>query len=160
MEKNLKSNGTMETTNAPSNKWVFHEKYIQSVEDIPECCPFFVYKIQFLDGTYYYGYKQVYSVTNPKISKKKAKELYTGKGSYKKKLRTVKESDWLTYQTSSKTVQEKLKTEKASFYIIDFYSTKAEALGREAQLILNDFLNKEEKILNLWLSIKIFKPKN
>lgn len=140
-------------------KWEFHGKKVESITDIPECCPFFLYEILFDDGTYYYGYKQVFSVTNPKISKKKAKELYTGKGSYKKKLRTVKESDWLTYKTSSKYVQEKLLTCKAEFHIIDFYSTKAEALGREAQLILNDFLNRKEKILNLWVNLKMFKPK-
>lgn len=139
--------------------WYYKGKAITDISQIPECCPFFTYKIVFNDQTYYYGSKQVYSVTNPKISKKKAKELYSGKGSYKKKLRTIKESDWQDYTTSSKTVQERLKTELATFYILDFYGTKAEMLGREAQLILEDFLNKEEKILNLWVSLKMFKPR-
>jgi len=141
------------------NCWYYKEKAITDISQIPECCPFFTYKIVFDDGTYYYGSKQVYSITNPKISKKKAKELYTGKGSYKKKLKTIKESDWQEYASSSKTVQERLKTELATFYILDFYGTKAEMLGREAQLILEDFLNKEEKILNLWVSLKMFKPR-
>lgn len=138
---------------------MFHGKQIKSIEDIPDGLNFFLYKIEFEDGTYYYGSKQVYSVTNPKISKKKAKELYSGKGSYKKKLKKIKESDWLTYQTSSKFVQEKLKTNSAEFHIIDFYPSKAEMLGREAQLILNDFLNRKEKILNLWVSLRMQKPK-
>lgn len=146
--------------NGNINKWIFRGNIIKSVSDIPQGLNFMVYKIVFSsDGSYYYGSKQIYSVTNPKISRKKAKELYSGKGSYKKKLRTVKESDWLTYQTSSKVVQERLKTEGAFFYILDFYPSKAEMLGREAQYILNDFLNREDKILNGWVSLKMFKPK-
>lgn len=141
------------------NKWIYKGKQIKSIKDVPECCPFIVYKVLFNDGTYYIGSKQVFSVTNPKISKKRANELYTGKGRKKTREQKVKESDWLTYQTSSKLVKERLINEKATFEILTFVPTKQEMLLTEAFIIAKQFLERDPIILNEWLSVKCFKLK-
>ena len=44
------------------------------------------------------------------------------------------------------------------FDILKFCSSYTEMMMEETFLILQAFLNKEEKILNEWLSIKIRKP--
>ena len=110
--------------------------------------------IYFENNEYYIGSKQIYSVTHPKISKKRANELYSGKGRKPTREEKIKESNWKTYKSSSSIVKEMLKKYKAKFLIYDFYNTKNEMLGREAYKILEAFLNKDEKILNEWVSIK------
>ena len=49
--------------------------------------------------------------------------------------------------------------ENFRFDILKFCSSYTEMMMEETFLILQSFLNKEEKILNDWLSIKIRKPK-
>lgn len=135
-------------------KWIYKGREIKDISDIPQCCPFIVYMIYFENNEYYIGSKQIYSVTHPKISKKRANELYSGKGRKPTREEKIKESDWKTYKSSSSIVKEMLKKYKAKFLIYDFYNTKNEMLGREAYKILEAFLNKDEKILNEWVSIK------
>ena len=150
-------------TTAYMTKWTYLGQEVKTLKDVPECCPFYIYKITFKpvakNRFYYFGSKQIYSITNPKISLKRKKELYTGKGSYKTRERKVKESNWKKYQSSSKVVQEKLLTEEADFEILEFFDTKAEMLLKEAYLITNSFLNYDPMILNGWVSVKQFKPK-
>ena len=135
-------------------KWIYIGREIKDISDIPQCCPFIVYMIYFENNEYYIGSKQIYSVTHPKISKKRANELYSGKGRKPTREEKIKESNWKTYKSSSSIVKEMLKKYKAKFLIYDFYNTKNEMLGREAYKILEAFLNKDEKILNEWVSIK------
>ena len=135
-------------------KWVYRGRPIKDISDIPKCCLFMVYIIHFENDEYYIGSKQIYSVTHPKISKKRANELYSGKGRKPTREEKIKESNWKTYKSSSSIVKEMLKKYKAKFLIYDFYNTKNEMLGREAYKILEAFLNKDEKILNEWVSIK------
>ena len=49
--------------------------------------------------------------------------------------------------------------EKATFVILDFYSTKMEMLLQEAYLIIKYILERNNKLLNQWVSIKSFKLK-
>lgn len=143
------------------NYWTFRGRIIKSIKDIPECCPFMVYRIDFNDNTYYIGSQQIISVTNPKISKKRANQLYTGKG--RKKVRETKVQEkkgWLEYCSSSKIVQEKVKDTKFNKYIIDFFNTKQEMLLYEASLIINAFIIRDEKVLNEWVNVKSFKLKS
>ncbi len=141
--------------------WKYKNKQIKSVEDIPECCPFAVYLFKFEDGTYYFGSKQIYFNLKVKLSKKKAKSLYSGKGSYKKFERKVKESDWLTYNSSSRIVQQKITdNQKVIKEFISFHETKKAMLLTEAQLIINSFLKKDPLCLNEWISIKTTKLKD
>ena len=122
----------------------------------------FVYKItNKTTREYYYGCKSFYSITNPKISKKKSNEIYSGKGRKPTRLKKIKESDWKEYLSSSKKVQEMIAEQGLSnfrFDILKFCLSYTEMMMEETFLILQAFLNKEEKILNEWLSIKIRKP--
>jgi hypothetical protein len=122
----------------------------------------FVYKISKKNtGEYYWGCKSFYNITNPKISKKKANELYTGKGRKKTRLQKIKESDWKDYLSSSKKVQEMIEIDGLDAYkfeIISFHKSYTSMMMEETFLILKDFISGNTKILNEWLSIKIRKP--
>lgn len=137
------------------NKWMFHGKHIKNLKDIPEGLPFFVYKVTFKNDDFYIGCKQIYSITNVKLSKKRANELWSGKGRKPVREKKIRESDWKTYKTSSKIVQERLAVgEKAEFIIIDFFENKKTMLLYEAWLIIEQFINNNPKCLNSWVSIK------
>ena len=140
------------------NKWQYRGQFVNSLEDIPECCPFICYRIIFDSGEFYIVSKQVYSIKRVKLSKKKSNELWKGRGPKPKYEIQKKESDWKTYNSSSKVVQEKIaKGEKAKFIILDFFEDKKTMLLFEAKEIIETFLNKNPYILNQWISIKTFK---
>lgn len=144
-------------------KWKYNEKYINSIEDCPKESIGFVYKITNKEnGSYYIGSKKLFFKKTKKISKKKANEIYKGRGRKKTKETIITESDFLEYLSSSKKVQEMIAEqglENFRFDILKFCSSYTEMMMEETFLILQSFLNKEEKILNDWLSIKIRKPK-
>lgn len=120
----------------------------------------FLYKITFPDDCYYIGYKLFYSKRNIKISKKRANELYSGKGRKKKKELKIQYSDWETYNSSSKIVQQKIletKEENVIFEILELVENKQELLLKEAWMIADAFLKRDKNILNQWLSVKSFK---
>ncbi len=140
--------------------WKFKNKVVNSP---PENTYGFVYRItDETTGNFYYGCKAFYSTTKPIISKKRANELYSGKGRKPKRETKVKESKWKEYMSSSKIVQaliEEKGIDSFKFEIISFHTTKQEMLVKEAYLIAGDFLKYNVKILNEWLSVKAFKLK-
>jgi hypothetical protein len=141
-------------------KWKYKNKTINSP---PKDAYGFVYKIEDkTTGEFYYGSKTFWSRRNEKISKKRANELYSGKGRRKQKELKIRESDWLTYNSSSKELQ-RLILEKGefsfSFNILSMHNTKQELLLAEAFLIIKEFLKFNNKILNQWVSVKSFKLK-
>lgn len=135
--------------------WIYKNKEIKSTEDVPKDRTFMVYQITFNDNTYYIGSQQVYSKLNTRISKKRANELYSGKGRKPtKEEKIVEKKGWKEYCSSSKLVQKRCLEEPYIKKILAFYSTKTEMLLQETFLIIKAFLKKDKKILNEWINIK------
>jgi len=88
--------------------WLYQNKQIQSLEDIPTNTVGFVYKITNLtNDKFYIGKKQLQSIRNVKLGKKEKKildEAIVGKGRRPSKKRVITESNWLTYYGSSKSL--------------------------------------------------------
>lgn len=128
-----------------------------------EITGFFGFVYQITDkstGNYYIGSKSFFSRTNPKISKKRANQLYSGKGRKKVREAKVKESNWKEYNSSSKKVQQLIaeKGEQAfDFIILALCQEKKYMLLLEAHFIITAFLNEDKKILNDWINIKTWK---
>lgn len=136
--------------------WIFTSKF-----DIEKYWGF-VYKItNILTGEFYIGSKSFFSRTNGKISKKRSNELYSGKGRKPLREKKIKESDWKYYKSSSKDVQELIKLDENNFKfeVLELFETKQHMLLYEAHLIIKEFLNMNDKILNKWVSVKAFKLK-
>lgn len=122
----------------------------------------FVYKITNLStNEFYIGSKSFFSRTNGKISKKRSNELYSGKGRKPTREKKIRESDWATYKSSSKKVQEMILLSNSDFRyeILELIFNKQEMLLKEAMLIIGEFLNRNPLILNEWVSVKSFKLK-
>lgn len=135
--------------------WRYNNKFLASIDDCPEDSFGFVYKISFSDGTYYIGSKQMYSVGKKRISKKRAEEIYIGKGRKQTKEAYKKVSDFLAYQSSSKIVTDRLSTgEEAVFEVLNFFTNKKDMLLNEAYLILKSYLEHPNGLLNKWVSLK------
>ena len=65
---------------------------------------------------------------------------------------------WKTYESSSKLVQESIEKygkEDFNFSILSLHKDKKTMLATETYLILKAFLEKNEKLLNKWINIKI-----
>ena len=135
--------------------WIYKNKEIKTIKDVPKDKTFMVYQITFNDNTYYIGSQQVYSKFSTRLSKKRANELYSGKGRKPvKEEKIVEKKGWQEYCSSSKLVQERCSKESYKKEILAFYSTKTEMLLQEAYLIIKSFLEKDEQILNSWINIK------
>ena len=129
------------------------------VQEAPPNTWGFLYVVSW-DGKYYIGQKSFWSVRNLKLSKKRSSELYSGRGAKPKKERVQKESDWRTYKTSSKEVQELVKQYGESYFtwqILDFASTKSELNYKETQYILCNDCLRDQNCLNYWISCKIYR---
>jgi len=141
------------------NNWIYKGKPF-IIKDLE---PYwgFVYKLKNLNtDEIYYGSKFFFSRTNGKISKKRSNELYSGKGRKPLREKKVKESDWKTYKSSSKKIQEMIANgDKFQFEILSLHETKSEMLLTEALYIIQEFLKRNAKILNDWVSVKAFKLK-
>lgn len=145
--------------------WTYKKK---EVKEIPEDDAYgFVYKIspKWLlpvsnDYFYYIGCKSFYNTTNPKISKKKSNELYSGRGRKPTRQKKVKESDWKTYLSSSKKLQEIIEQSgihNFNFEILSLHRCYTTMILQESKLIIDAFLAKDNSIMNEWISVKIRK---
>lgn len=84
-------------------------KEYDTVEKFPENCVGFVYKITNIKtGKFYIGKKSLYSNTKKKLTKKEIAE-HEGPGRKPSSKRVIKESNWLTYWGSNKTILEEIK---------------------------------------------------
>ena len=89
--------------------WLYKEKLIKSIEELPENAHSFIYKITHIQTKkFYIGKKSIYSERNLPLTKKEILE-YKGKGRVPKKKKVVKESDWLTYFGSEPSLKEDVK---------------------------------------------------
>lgn len=80
-------------------EWLYKGKLINGVDEMPDDCMGFVYKITTADGKMYIGKKSLYSVRKRRFGKKES-ALVTDK---RKKLYEMvkKESDWKNYTGSN-----------------------------------------------------------
>lgn len=103
--------------------WQYNQETVQTLQDIPEGAVGFVYLIIDIPTTQYYiGKKALYSYrTLPPL-----------KG-YKRKRNVVKESNWLTYQSSNDTVKSFVSPYKE---ILRWCYSKKELTFREIEAII------------------------
>lgn len=142
-------------------KWTYNGQPYQG----PEEDDFgFVYQVMVTNpeseffGYWYIGCKTFFSVTNAKVSAKRATELWKGRGAKPKRERKVKTSGWESYCTSSKVLQELVKvlgTESFSWIILGSYKTKSDLHLMEAKEILNRGCLCDPHCFNSWVSIKV-----
>lgn len=96
-----------------TEKWFIYEnnsvKEYDTVEKFPANCVGFVYKITNIKtGKFYIGKKSLYSNTKKKLTKKELAE-HEGPGRKPTSKRVIKESNWLDYWGSNKTILEEIK---------------------------------------------------
>jgi predicted carbohydrate-binding protein with CBM5 and CBM33 domain len=111
----------------------------------------FVYKISELDtGKFYYGIKNFFYIEKKKPLKGKVNRRHV-----------KKETDWRTYNTSSKLMQEKLEANRSNYEkeIIRLCSTQTELKAWEAYLQLNEYVNGKwfncyNEVINLRLRVR------
>ncbi len=107
--------------------WLYENKEISSIEDIPQNTFGFIYIVTYKPtGTSYIGKKVLYHNQKKKLTKKELAEQ-TGPGRKPTTKVVTKESDWKTYYGSSKMIVEMIKNgEKDNFSreILMFVSKK------------------------------------
>lgn len=90
--------------------WLYQNKIISKIEDLPNECFGFIYKITNIqNGKFYFGKKQILSKVNKKLGKKEIAALPTKRGRTPSKKLVVSESNWLTYWGSCKPLLEDIK---------------------------------------------------
>jgi nicotinic acid phosphoribosyltransferase len=92
------------------SNWLYQNKVIDKIEDFPEGCFGFVYKITNLQTNQFYIGKKFLTHKKTKKLGKKALLTQTGPGRKKTKEITFSESDWKTYWGSCKPLLEDVKT--------------------------------------------------
>ena len=124
--------------------WIYKNKQVESISQIPDNAIGFVYIIINNETTeWYVGKKNLYSYrTLPPL-----------KG-YKRKRKVTKESNWLSYQSSNSTVKEWISPMKE---IIEWCYTKKQLTYREMQAIMCMSGLEDEKCLNDNILGKFFK---
>jgi len=96
------------------NNWFWYEniriKEFKTIEDFPQDCFGFIYKItNNITNKFYIGKKSLYHNIKKKLTKKELAEQ-TGPGRKSTTKRVQKESDWATYWGSNKEILEEIKT--------------------------------------------------
>jgi len=92
--------------------WIYQNKEVTSVSDLPEDVMGFVYVIEYDDGTYYFGQKNMFKSTTLNALKngetrEGAKRIGKNKGGKRVYFDVVtKESNWLTYEGSSESTKD------------------------------------------------------
>lgn len=132
--------------------------YSPNLKKIEDCLGF-IYKITYKEsGKFYIGKKQIYSITNPKLSKKKSNELYKGTGRKPIRQKVVKETNWRIYTGSNKELNNDINLigkDKFNFEILELCSTLAELKYKEVEhQIKNDCLV-STNCYNDWIKITI-----
>jgi hypothetical protein len=89
--------------------WLYSGKEYVSIEDFPENCIGFVYKIYNIEnGKIYIGKKILRNLLTKKLTIKE-KEAWSKPGKIPSKRKEIKESDWIKYYGSCKPLLEDLK---------------------------------------------------
>jgi len=124
--------------------WLFKNTEVNNISDIPEGVVGFVYLISNeKTGEWYVGKKSLYST----------RSLPPLKG-YKRKRKVTKQSNWLTYQSSSQTVKEWFSPKK---YILKYCYSQKEMTYQEIKALMCSDALEDSKCLNENISGKFFK---
>ena len=124
--------------------WYFDNQKVESISDIPEGVIGFVYIITNLEtGEFYVGKKAIYSTrTLPPL-----------KG-YKRKRKVVKESSWLTYESSSEKVRE---WERKKKHVLEYGYSKKQLTYLETKYLFKLDALEDPKCVNENILGKFFK---
>ena len=135
--------------------WKYEDKEVLSLDDVPKGAVGFIYIIVDSEGYFYIGKKSFYStITRPPL-----------KGT-KRKRKVTKESSWLNYKSSNKTVKEWEDWEIKNKTIINYAYTKKHLTYLECHALftLNCLRNKmclNDNILGKFFSSDLdFLPDN
>jgi len=106
--------------------WLYQNKEIKELTDMPEGSFGFIYEVTHLpSGRKYLGRKQLISVTKKVLGKKELAWITDKRASKKKTV--IKETDWKTYHGSHPEIKQLIKEKKQSEFtreILIFVSTK------------------------------------
>lgn len=136
--------------------WTYKGKDFLNINDAPEDAFGFVYKIiNKKNGKYYFGRKNLGSVTKKKLTLKEKKLPENSRKTYKY---IRKESNWKNYCGSSSALLEDLKNgDLYSKEILEFCSSKALMTLRETSHIVCSGSLLDINSYNMWVSAKIYK---
>jgi hypothetical protein len=121
--------------------WVYNEKEVKSIDDLPKDCIGFIYKISNTKtNEYYIGKKNIYQ----------RRTLPPLKG-YKRKRKVIKESKWQSYRSSNDEVKS-WNEENIKLEILRFCKSKKSLTYYELQEqfshdVLSDPLSKNDNLL-------------
>lgn len=91
--------------------WHFKNKVIYKLEDFPQNCIGFVYKITNLNnGKWYIGKKNLYFERTKKLGKKELANLEVKRGKKPSKKKVITESDWMIYYGSEPVLKQDVKS--------------------------------------------------
>jgi hypothetical protein len=108
--------------------WLYRNKEIYSLEDIPNNIFGFIYITTHIPtGKKYLGKKSLYHSTNVKLGKKEIANLPITRGRTKLTKQVIKESDWKSYYGSEEFIKQRIKEKKQEEFtreIIHFVENK------------------------------------
>lgn len=143
--------------------WLYLGKCFRP-EDIQPGMKGFIYKITCLGGEYpgfiYIGSKSFQTLRTKKLSKKRSEELYKGRGKRPTKEKVTAPSNWETYTSSSKFLQElieKYGKKTFQFEILEFGSSKSDLWYKELKQMVKHGVMETTRSFNECLSFKIYK---
>lgn len=158
--------------------WMYQDKPMVKLEDFPEGCIGFIYKISNkTNGRYYIGRKSLREVRNVLIAQStydrlkkaggteglsrktnKAKTKRAGKRVYNHYRKTVKESNWEKYTGSSKELNADIKSgDDVHREILILCESRTDMTYRETQEIICSGCLEDDNCYNGWVSAKIRK---
>lgn len=117
--------------------WLYEGVEVKSIKDVPQGAVGFIYIILGVEGHWYIGKKSFYSIiTRPPL-----------KG-HKKKRRMTKESNWLQYKSSNKSVAQWQDWEIQHKTIINYAYTKKHLTYLECHALFSLNVLRNDKCLN------------
>lgn len=141
-------------------KWNYQNKEVNSASDLPEDVMGFVYVIEYSDGTYYFGQKNMFkSMTLNALKNGETREGARRVGKNKDGKRVyfdvvTKESNWLTYEGSSEVTKDLVISDKI---IMTVAYNKRQLTYLEAKTLFNEEALEDEQCHNLNILGKFFK---
>ena len=139
--------------------WLFKEKVIESIEEMPQDTYGFIYLVTHLPSNRkYIGKKVLYFERNVKIGKRELEALKEERkakgmgGRPPSKKKVVKESDWKTYYGSQTEIKELVKNGKESDFkreILKFVNNKKHLTYFECKyLFIYEVLENNDEYIN------------
>ena len=135
---------------------------IESISDFPKNCIGFIYLISFMDGTKYIGKKNLYTTSKLKalksgIQRPNSERVYKNTGNKSRIAYDVvkKESNWKTYQGSSKYCKNKEST--LSGLILDYAYSTRELTYLETKYLFKYNVLEDDSFLNENILGKFYK---